>query len=131
MAETFAITKLVVGDLEASKAFYGRLCGLTEAQRIEGEAEGRRMTEIIMAGESRSAATLVLITYHGQPRPAPGECVLVFETGDLDAFVARAAEAGGSVTQPPRRLPEFGLSYAFVQDPEGHTIEGLQRGVSA
>jgi hypothetical protein len=30
--------------------------------------------------------------------------------------------------QPPQALPDFGLSFAFVRDPEGHIVEALQRG---
>ena len=67
MAETFAITKLVVGDLDRAKAFDGRLCGLTEARRIDREIGGQKITEIIMAGEKQSAATLVLFNYYGGP----------------------------------------------------------------
>jgi predicted enzyme related to lactoylglutathione lyase len=53
--------------------------------------------------------------------------VLVFETDDVDAFVGRAVAAGGSVQQPTTNLPDFGLSFAFVTDPEGHVLEPLCR----
>jgi predicted enzyme related to lactoylglutathione lyase len=124
---TFAMTKLVVGDVERAKAFYGAVCGLKEARRVEGAFGSGRITELIMEGEAPAAATLVLFTYHGQPAPAAGECMLVFETPDIEAFVARAVEAGGSVMQPVQALPDFGLSFGFVRDPEGHIVEAIQR----
>ena len=124
---TFAMTKLVVGDVEQAKAFYGAVCGLTEARRVEGQFGAGRITELIMEGASPAAATLVLFTYHGQPAPAAGECMLVFETEDIEAFVRRAVEAGGSVMQPVQALPDFGLSFGFVRDPEGHVVEAIQR----
>lgn len=122
------MTKLVVGDLEGAIAFYGAVCGLAPAQRIEGAVDGRPITEVIMSSAAPAAAGLVLFTFHGAPAPPPGECMLVFDTDDLQAFVARAVEAGGSVMQPPQALPQFGLSFAFVRDSEGHIVEALQRG---
>lgn len=129
MADVLAITKLVVGDLEKAKAFYSDLCGLTEERRIEGEVDGRKITEIIMAGDARGGV-LVLFTFHGAPAPSPGECMLVFETRDIDAFVQRAVSAGGSIMQPVTKLPDLDLSFGFVRDPEGHIVEALQRGLS-
>src|SRR5262245_9583407 len=111
------MTKLVVGDLDAAIAFYGAVCGLSPAQRIEGAVDGRPITEVIMASAASAPAGLVLFTYHGAPAPQPGECMLVFDTDDLEAFVARAVGAGGSLMQAPQALPQFGLSFAFVRDP--------------
>jgi predicted enzyme related to lactoylglutathione lyase len=122
-----AMTKLVVGDVEAAKAFYEAVCGVRETRRIEGRLGGRAITELIMEAEKPGGATLVLFREHDVPAPAPGSCVLVFETDDVDAFVERAVKAGGSVMQPTQSLPDFGLSYAFVRDPEGHVLEPLCR----
>lgn len=124
---TFAMTKLVVADLDKAVAFYAATCGLKEARRIKGGTGGRAMTEVIMAGQG-AAATLVLMTYtDGGPAPTPGECILVFETDDIEAFFARAVAAGASIAEPITRLPDFGLSFGFLKDPEGHLVEGLQR----
>jgi predicted enzyme related to lactoylglutathione lyase len=122
-----AMTKLVVGDVEASKAFYEAVCGVREARRIQGAVGGRAITELIMEAETPGGATLVLFHEHDTPAPAAGSCVLVFETDDVDAFLDRAVAAGGSVVQPTTNLPDFGLSYAFVKDPEGHMLEPLCR----
>ena len=122
----FTMTKLIVGDLERAKAFYEATCGLTEARRIKGGVDGQRMTELIMAGPA-GAATLVLFTYHDAPPPPTGECMLVFETPDIAAFMDRAVAAGASVMQPVQSLPDFGLSFGFVRDPEGHIVEAIQR----
>ena len=126
----FTMTKLVVSDLEAAITFYGAVSGLAPAQRIEGAVDGRPITEVIMGSAAPAAATLVLFSYHGVPAPPPGECMLVFDTDDLEGFVARAVAAGGSIMQPPQVLPQFGLSFAFVRDPEGHIVEALQRGTA-
>jgi lactoylglutathione lyase len=123
MTTAFTMTKLVVADLEAASAFYTAVCGLAVVDRIEGPT----FAEVIMRSSARGSATLILITYRGEAARAPGECVLVFETDDAAGFVDRAIAAGGRVTQPPQHLPEMGLTFAMVTDPEGHVVEALQR----
>ncbi len=128
---TFAMTKLVVGDLERAKAFYGPVCGLTEGRRIDGAVDGRPITELIMEAAQPGGATLVLFRFHDTPAPAAGECMLVFESDDAEAFARRAVEAGGTVMQAVQALPQFGLSFGFVRDPEGHIVEVIQRHAAA
>lgn len=43
-------------------------------------------------------------------------------------YLARAVELGGKTVVPPTDIAEFGLSFAFFADPEGHVI-GLSKGV--
>ena len=126
-----AMTKLIVGDVETSKAFYEAVCGVREVRRIQGAVGGRAITELIMEAAKPGGATLVLFHEHDTPAPPPGSCVLEFETDDVDAFVDRAVAAGGSVQQATTKLPDFGLSYAFVRDPEGHVLEPLCRQATA
>jgi lactoylglutathione lyase len=124
----FTFTKLIVGDLDRSAAFYRDVCGLTEVNRIDAESDdGRTLTEIILAGDPAGPATLILITYHGEPLAPKGDSVLGFYTADIDAFLERLVAAGGSVTSPVKALPEAGLKYAMASDHEGHIIEPLQR----
>jgi predicted enzyme related to lactoylglutathione lyase len=127
---TLAMTKLIVADLERAKAFYEAVCGVTEAQRIKGMVDGRPITELIMAAAAPGGATLVLLQYQGAPAPPAGACMLVFDTNDVEAFVARATSAGGSVMQAATHLPDFALTYALVRDPEGHILEPLARHMS-
>jgi len=122
-----AMTKLVVADLERAKAFYEAVCGVREVRRVEAAIEGQPITELIMASDAPGGATLILFREHDAPAPPPGACVLVFETDDVEAFVARAEQAGGSVMQPTRSRPDLGVSFAFVRDPEGHVLEPLRR----
>jgi catechol 2,3-dioxygenase-like lactoylglutathione lyase family enzyme len=125
--DTFAFTKLIVGDLERSAAFYREVCGLTEQTRISGAVAGRAMTEIILAAEPPGAATLILFAFHDAPAPSPGDSILGFQTADIAAFIERAKAAGGSVVQAVTDLPEHRLKFAFVRDNEGHLVEALQR----
>jgi lactoylglutathione lyase len=123
----FTFTKLIVGDLERSAAFYRDVCGLTEANRINATGDdGHSLTEIVLASTPPGPATLILITYHGAPTPAPGDSVLGFYTTDIDAFLARLVKAGGTITSPVKSLPDHGLKYAMTTDNEGHIVEVLQ-----
>jgi predicted enzyme related to lactoylglutathione lyase len=123
----FTFTKLIVGDLERSAAFYRDVCGLTEVNRIDAESDSGSLTEIILASDPPGPATLILITYHGEAIAPKGDSVLGFFTSDIDAFLERLTAAGGTVTSPVKALPEAGLKYAMTTDPEGHIIEALQR----
>ena len=121
---TLMMTKLVVADLDRAKAFYETVCGVREVRRVDAGT----MTELIMASDETGGATLVLYSERSRPAPAPGECILVVATDDVEAFVARAVAAGGEVTQPATALGDPPtLTYALLKDPEGHIIEPLKR----
>jgi lactoylglutathione lyase len=122
MTMTFAMTKLVVADLEGAAAFYTRVCELQPVDRIAGDG----FAEIILHAAGSASAMLVLLETKGTPPPTPGECMLVFETDDLARFVERAVGAGATIVHPPRAAPELGLAYAIVTDPEGHAVEAIQ-----
>ena len=124
----FTFTKLIVGDLERSAAFYRDVCGLTEVNRISATGDdGRALTEIILGSKPSGPATLVLITYHGEPVSPRGDSVLGFYTSDIDAFLERVVAAGGRVTGAVKSLPDAGIKYAMTVDNEGHIVEALQR----
>lgn len=123
----FNFTKLVVGDLEKSFAFYRDVCGFTEQQRVAGEIGGRAFNEIIMASKSRSAPTLILLAFDDANAPPAGDSILGFFTKDLAAFIERAKSAGGSLLQEAHPVPEMGFNVAFVRDNEGHLLEVIQK----
>jgi predicted enzyme related to lactoylglutathione lyase len=50
------------------------------------------------------------------------------EVEDPARYLARAEELGGTTVVPPTEVPEFGLTFAFFADPEGHLV-GLSKGV--
>ena len=122
----FGFTKLVVGDLEAAADFYTSVCGLTEMARVDAEIEGRPISEIMFNATGDGAATFVLLTFNDEPTPRTGEVILGFITKDVDAFVARALAAGGTIAQNAERQPQHGVKVAFVRDPEGHLIEVVE-----
>lgn len=122
----FSFTKLVVGDLEKCATFYKAVCGLQELARVDARIAGRDIREIMFNPTGEGAATFVLLSFVDTPRPAGDEVILGFITQDLEAFVARARAAGGSVYQEITTEADHGVRVAFVRDVEGHLMEVVQ-----
>jgi len=119
-------TKLVVADLEKSAAFYRAVCGVTETGRFEAAIAGRKISEVLFAPTASGGATLVLLAFDDEPKPASGEVILGAITPDIDAFFARALAAGGSVVEAAHEMAELKIRVGFVADVEGHLIEVVQ-----
>jgi len=122
----FAFTKLVVADLDKSAAFYESVFALTVQARIDAVIAGRAITEIVYNQTAKGGGNFVLLAFHDAPTPAAGEAIIGFVTGEIDATVARAVAAGGTVLQAAADAPQHGIRVGFVADPEGHMIEVLQ-----
>jgi uncharacterized protein len=58
---------------------------------------------------------------------ALGGVTLYVEAGDPAAFSDRAERLGGKTVVPPTEIPDFGLTFAFLADPDVH-VAGLSRG---
>jgi predicted enzyme related to lactoylglutathione lyase len=122
----FGFTKLLVADLERCLAFYTAVAGLEESGRVDADISGRKISEILLHPTTPGGANLVLLHFHDRPRPSADEVILGFITADLEAFVKRTREAGGSVYEEIKSMPEHGVRVAFVKDQEGHLIEVVQ-----
>jgi predicted enzyme related to lactoylglutathione lyase len=48
---------------------------------------------------------------------------------DPKAVADAAVDAGGKVVFPPTHMKDFGATIGFVQDPDGHQIEVLDRAI--
>ena len=125
--EIFAFTKLVVGDLDRCAAFYEKVCEIKPQARVEGSVAGRSITEIIYEPTNKGGASLVLLAYDDEPKPASGEIIVGFASADAQGLVDRAVAAGGTVREALRDAPAHSLKVAFVADPEGHLIEVIER----
>jgi lactoylglutathione lyase len=123
----FGFTKLVVGDLERSVAFYRAVCGVTETGRVDAAIGGRGISEVLFAPTATGAATLVLLAFHDEPKPVSGEAILGVVVSDIDAFFARAVAAGGRVVEAVHAMPELKIRVGFVTDVEGHLIEAVEQ----
>jgi predicted enzyme related to lactoylglutathione lyase len=124
---TFAFTKLVVDDLDATLAFYADLCGAREVQRIQADIAGEPIEEIICTTES--GAGIIFLKWLQRSSTPGGEVVLGFMTADIKELFERATAAGGRVLQEPAALPEMGgVVFGFLADPEGHIVEVVEQG---
>jgi predicted enzyme related to lactoylglutathione lyase len=59
-----------------------------------------------------------------------GLATVLVEVANLQETLVRAKELGGQVMSARHEVPQAGVSFAYVADPEGHVIglaQGLQR----
>ncbi len=56
-----------------------------------------------------------------------GQVTFYVEVDDPAAYLEKAAGLGATTIVPPTELPQFGLTFAFFADPEGHVV-GLSKG---
>jgi uncharacterized protein len=56
-----------------------------------------------------------------------GRVTFYVEVDDPAAYLQKATELGGRTILPPTEIPQFGLTFAFFADPEGHVV-GLSKG---
>ena len=122
----YGFSKVFVHDLEAMAVFYEEVFGLVPFNRHKDAMLGREIDEITYQATSPGGASLTLIRFLDSTGPASGESVQGFTTSDIEALVARAKAAGGSIPELIRRIPEFGIRIVFVLDPEGHMNEVVQ-----
>lgn len=123
----YIFAKTFVHDLDAMAAFYERVLGLVPNNRHRDRMLGREIDEITYRATHAGGPALTLIKYMDSTGPIAGEAVQGFVTEDLEALVARAIAAGGTVPEPIREIPAFGVKVAFVIDPEGHVNEVIQK----
>jgi catechol 2,3-dioxygenase-like lactoylglutathione lyase family enzyme len=120
-------TKLVVGDLPRSEAFYEAM-GLKVVGRNEGgEVEVRQQQVWLSASGDMTSHVLILSRFVELPLPPrpvyPGEGWLTFSDVDVDATCEICLAKGGSVVRAGQDRPEHGVRAAVIADPEGHHIE--------
>jgi predicted enzyme related to lactoylglutathione lyase len=59
----------------------------------------------------------------------PGQVTFYVEVDDPAAYLEQAERLGGKAIVPPTTLEQFGLTFAFFADPEGHVV-GLSKGAA-
>ena len=57
----------------------------------------------------------------------PGQVTFYVEVDDPAAYLAKVEKLGGRTVVPPTEIPQFGLTFAFFADPEGHVV-GISKG---
>lgn len=114
--------QLVVGDLKASRAFYGALFDVLGVP-IGGDAEDYFWVDELFVSTADSEAALGKLT---------GRHHLAFQASDraaVDAFYAAGLAAGGRDNGAPGERPYHpGYYAAFLLDPDGNNIEAVHHG---
>lgn len=124
----FGFTKLIVSDVDSLYAFYASVFGMAEIARVRQGEGATELDEIIMgaAGGGYTTPTLVIQRFPNLPIPVPGEATLGFVVEDVDATVAAALAAGGSVHRAAQAQPQHGIKVAFIKDSDGHLVEVVE-----
>ncbi len=119
----FNFVKVPTRDLAAQSAFYTDAFGFQHRAAFENDA----MEEVLIAQEGE-AFQLCLMRLKTPPADAAAIIgVIGFVTGDIDAALLRALDAGASLKQSVFEVD--GIRIALVWDPEGNEIELVQFGV--
>ncbi|MGE0828880.1 MAG: VOC family protein [Hyphomonadaceae bacterium] len=123
MSDKVHAVGLAVGDLTRSVAFYTQVFGLTQYETYDLP----HMREILL-GYAGDQFRVVLMQYTDGERRDPRVVgnKLVFEVRDAFAIADRLREAGAEITREPSAIGGF-AAVAFALDPDGHTLELLQR----
>lgn len=120
-------TKLVVRDVDAAERFYQAVGLKPVARNLGGEGEVRQQQAWMSVTGDSASHMLILSQFVEVPAPTlpdyPREVWLAFNVADVDAVIAAAERAGGSVVRPGEDRPEHGVRAAVIADNEGHIIE--------
>jgi predicted enzyme related to lactoylglutathione lyase len=104
-------------DGEALRRFYGQLFGWEIQDSGGGDGYG-----LVAAAEKGIGGGIGAAQGGGE-----GGLTFYVEVDDPAEYLKKAEELGGQTIVPPTELPQFGLTFAFFADPEGHVV-GLSKG---
>lgn len=102
----------------ALRRFYGTLFDWTILEGAKGSGFG------VVQPEGHGISGVIGPDQSG----GPGHVTFYVEVDDPASYLAKAEKLGGKTVMPPKEVPEFGLTFAFFADPEGHVV-GLSKGV--
>jgi len=119
-------TMLRVADIERSLAFYTGPLGMRLIDRREHQRN--QFTQAYVGYEGGAALELVFNWSRDEPYPL-GESFghIAIEVSGITALCDRLAAAGVPMPRPPRSQRHGESIVAFVEDPDGHRIELIQR----
>ena len=126
------------GDLDRSLEFYVGLMGLRLMNRGEVDPEtvaemtGRTDVKVLFADiDLGRGQVLELIQALDGEQPAPGDGHFSFAVDDIQVMYDQLTEAGveaqGGITQINEPGHWFGTKAAYLTDPDGVTIELIER----
>jgi lactoylglutathione lyase len=121
-------TMIRVGDLEKSIAFYTRALGM-KLLRKKDYPDGKFTLAFVGYGEEESTAVIELTHNWGTSSYDLGGGFghIAVGTDDIVGACERVREYGGEVTREPGPMKHGTTVIAFVKDPDGYTIEFIER----
>lgn len=114
-----------VSDLEHSTTFYRDVLGLDELQRISIPG-----AEEVILGAAGSDGKIQLAQREDVVPPIKhGNALwkLYLYCDDIEAICRGVEDFGCKVTSAPQRLEQWSVIVAFVTDPDGYSIEVIER----
>ena len=108
-------------DLEKSIAFYTLGLGMTAAR-------GANPREVVLALPGGGSNLMLLKNADGPNAPRPGSSRVILQVSDMKALAARLHGAGYAIKGEIREMPQYHLSVAQLEDPDGNALELIQRG---
>ena len=113
-----------VTSLDRSVPFYTQVLGLDVLTTIETQD----VREVIVGAEQVGSRLMLAERLTAQQPVVPAGIWKVYvDTADLDDILQRARAAGAPLVDGPVHVERFGLTLAFVTDPDGYLIEIGQR----
>jgi predicted enzyme related to lactoylglutathione lyase len=123
----FWFTRIRVNDLEGSADFYTTVCQLQEMNRVSGEVDGKKYSEVMFLPTSENGTAFVLISIEGEHCESSKTTTIGFMTDDIHNFMIRAKAANGTVVRAVKDVPAHAVKIAFLADPEGNQLEVVQK----
>jgi len=121
-------TMLRVDNIDRAIDFYTRQLGMKLIWRREHEAA--RFTNALIGYGSEALDPALEFFQAWEPtadsKPAPKFGHVAVEVRDLPNAYERLAQAGVTVTSPPRVSSRGDMLMAFIEDPDGYCIELLE-----
>lgn len=125
MASTVGQYCIWVSDLERSVRFYEDVMGL----KVQSRTEIPGVKEAVLAADD-GGGRLQLAHAWEEPKPIDhGNALwkIYMNVDDCVATHQRAVDAGATSTMTPERLDRWPVIVGFVLDPDGYSVEIIQR----
>ena len=125
MSTTVGQYCIYVSDLERSIGFYEDVVGL----KVRGRTEIPDVHEVVLAADKGGGRLQLAERYEGGSPIDHGFALwkIYMNVDDAMATHDRAVAAGFTSTMVPERLERWPVIVGFINDPDGYSIELVQR----
>ena len=125
MATTVGQYCIYVTDLERSVRFYEDIIGL----KVQSRTEIPDVHEAVLAADEGGGRLQLAERYNGGQAIDHGFALwkIYMNVDDCVATHQKAVDAGYTSTMEPQRLDRWPVIVGFIEDPDGYSIELLQR----